>query len=811
MFAQQLRRLVTMLIAVTIPLTLGVVLAPSANAVDYSATPRTTTWSPTDGRVYAVTRIDNTVFIGGSFTTLRNPAGTSTTSRSRLAAFDATTGALLPWNPGANGDVRALEASSDGSGLFVGGTFTTIAGATRNRLAEVSSTTGELVTGFSANAGAAVLAIERVGTQLFVGGSFGTIKNTNHLRLAALDEATGNPFAAFTGSADATVDTILAAPSGDRLFIGGAFRNLSGQGRNFIGAIQPTTGAATSWIPSAPCSDLQNLCEVLDLAQDSGKVYAGVGGPGGRVVAYDLTSGSRRWAAFGDGDVQAVAVSDNVVYAGGHFGPNFANQTRSGIVALSSTTGGALAFAPQMTGNLGVWDILPDGDRLRVGGGFQRIDNSGARARYAEFDALTTAPDTTPPTAPTNLRTTNLTDTIVSFSWNASSDDTVVSGYRVLRDGAVVTSIGVTNYTDRNRTPNTTYTYEVQATDAAGNWSDLSNPLVVTTQPPSTSLVRSGSVWRYLSNGSDQGTAWRAPGFVDTSWSSGNAQLGYGESDEATAISPLGLTHYFRQSFQVPDVAAIGALNVRLLRDDGAVVYVNGVEVWRSNMPTGTLTFQTPAATEVTGNAESTYVNQAIPVSSLVNGTNTIAVEVHNVTGSDDVSFDLELIPTLAGNALISTGDSWRYRDTSSAPAADWASPAFSDAGWAQGPSQLGFGDGDEATPITRGAVSFYFRRTITVADPSTLSTLSFQLLRDDGAVVYVNGTEVNRSNLPAGTIAYGTLASSNISGTAERTYQSFSAPASLLVPGANVIAVEVHQDVASSSDVSMDLLLSGS
>lgn len=794
--------------------TLGVASTPAR--ADYRSTPRTTTWSPVDGRVYAIERSGDTVFIGGSFTAIRGPNG-STQTRSRLAAYDATTGALLPWNPGANGDVRALRASSNGSGLFVGGAFTSIAGVVRSRLAELSTTTGALISAFRTTANNTVLALERIGTRLYVGGGFTTMSvtgtNLNRSRLAALNEANGSFVTGWSASANNQVATLAASPDGDRLFVGGRFTILSGQSRDFVGAVTTATGAASPWRPPIPCTDVQNPCFVFDLAVDIGKVYAAVGGPGGRVVAWDLASAVRRWASYGDGDVQTVEVESGVVYAGGHFDVLWADQPRAGIVALSSSSGGLLTFGPIILGGLGVWAIEADADRLRIGGGFTRIDGNWQRARYAEFDVVPTPPDISPPTVPPNLRTTDVSDNLVSLAWDASTDDVVVAGYQLLRDGVPLATLGTTTYTDRGLAPSTTYRYQVQAADAAGNWSDLSAPLSVTTAPPSNSLVHVGSTWRYLSNGSDQGTAWRGSGFDDSTWSSGDAQLGYGDSDETTVISPLGLTHYFRRRFDVADPASVAGLRLRVLRDDGAVVYVNGTEVWRSNLPAGTITYQTPAETDISGAAESTFLSQLIPSSVLVAGQNTIAVEVHNRSGSTDVSFDLELAPEGAPpppppppQQLLATGSTWRYRDATSAPAPAWASTAYDDTGWASGPSQLGFGDGDEATLLTRGARTFYFRTSFNVADPTGSTPLSLSLLRDDGAIVYLNGTEIYRTNLPAGPVDHTTFASANVSGGAENTFHSFTAPSSLLVAGANVVAVEVHQDATYSSDVSMDL-----
>ncbi|HXI51251.1 MAG TPA: hypothetical protein VNH84_07095, partial [Candidatus Saccharimonadales bacterium] len=105
-------------------------------------------------------------------------------------------------------------------------------------------------------------------------------------------------------------------------------------------------------------------------------------------------------------------------------------------------------------------------------------------------------------------------------------------------------------------------------------------------------LVSFGSVWKYLDNGSDQGTAWRAPGFNDGAWASGPAQLGYGDGDEATIVS-FGpdsankyITTYFRRTFNVSNVSSYTNLAVQLLRDDAGVVYLNGTEIFRSpNLP----------------------------------------------------------------------------------------------------------------------------------------------------------------------------------------------------------------------------------
>ena len=178
----------------------------------------------------------------------------------------------------------------------------------------------------------------------------------------------------------------------------------------------------------------------------------------------------------------------------------------------------------------------------------------------------------------------------------------------------------------------------------------LLTPASSAVRAQSSVLVAAGSTWRYLDDGSNQGTAWRSQSYDDAAWATGRAQLGYGDGDEASVIrygsnaNAKNITTYFRRTFSVTNPSAFGSLALNILRDDGAVVYINGAEVFRTNMPAGTIGHTTVASTAIAGTAESTFVSAAISPSSLVAGTNVIAVEVHQSDPtSSDLSFDLEL------------------------------------------------------------------------------------------------------------------------------------------------------------------------
>jgi len=201
---------------------------------------------------------------------------------------------------------------------------------------------------------------------------------------------------------------------------------------------------------------------------------------------------------------------------------------------------------------------------------------------------------------------------------------------------------------------------------ATDNTGVTSNSAPVLIRAGGFSLVNTGAVWKYLDDQTDPGTAWREPAFDDSGWSSGAAQLGFGDGDEATLIRwkiaevPI-ITAYFRRQFVCPDPANFSALMLRLLRDDGGVVYLNGVEVFRSNMPDGDINYTTYAQYSVgTGPEEGIlYFPTHLPPALLVTGTNTFAVEIHHITqfSSTDLSFDCELtaFPTAAATHLTAT------------------------------------------------------------------------------------------------------------------------------------------------------------
>ena len=169
-----------------------------------------------------------------------------------------------------------------------------------------------------------------------------------------------------------------------------------------------------------------------------------------------------------------------------------------------------------------------------------------------------------------------------------------------------------------------------------------------------------GTQWRYLDDGSNQGTAWRQPGFVASGWKGPQAgQLGYGDGDENPPAVSYGLngnskypTTYFLSTFEVAsaaDLAGLSNLTLNLKRDDGAVVYLNGAELVRDNMAAGEPSHLAYSQANAGDDGQNFLTFGDLPLARLRVGTNTVAVEIHQANGtSSDISFDCRLGATRA-------------------------------------------------------------------------------------------------------------------------------------------------------------------
>jgi hypothetical protein len=321
--------------------------ASSASAA-YAPDPSPTTWTP-DGAVLAVVTAGNRTYVGGAFT-------------GGVAALDST-GALL-WRGTANNTVRALALSSDASRLLAGGAFTSVSGATHRKLASLSPTTGAADPTWRGAAGGLVRDMVVNGDVVYYGGTFQTHQGISQVGVGANVVSTGRPYTAFTASTDAKVFGL--AISNGRLFMAGSFTTVNGFARNSLASVTLATNSLDAWNPDRISS---GSTQYWDVAVNATTAY--VGTSGNRLGAVDVNSGALRFRVQANGDVQALALADGKLYAGGHFGV-LAGQDRVILGAVDQTTGALDPnFVPTFrTRYPGIWALSATTTKLTVGGYF---------------------------------------------------------------------------------------------------------------------------------------------------------------------------------------------------------------------------------------------------------------------------------------------------------------------------------------------------------------------------------------------------------------------------------------------------------
>ncbi|MEV0651125.1 hypothetical protein AB0I28_38310 [Phytomonospora sp. NPDC050363] len=330
-----------------------------------------------NGPVRAVAFMGDTVYLGGDFS-IANADG-KRYYRDHLAAVNARTGALLPFAPEVDGSVHALAVS--GSQLYAGGYFGTVDGAKRRRVARFTS--GELDSWRHVVSGNVRTLAVSDGV-LYAGGSFSTVDSQSRTNLAAWNLST-DTLSAFAPVPDGTVRSVT--PGAKRLYISGTFASVNGATARKLAAVSKSTGALdTSFAPG-----MTSIVYDVHLAHD--RVYAAVGGQGGRLIAFDY-DGSKRWETTTDGDVQTVTSIGGTLYAGGHFehvcsSPNTGDfgacldgdkAQRLKFLAVDSN-GKLTGWDPWSDSAVGVWTLAASGETLAAGGEFLTFANRTVKQR----------------------------------------------------------------------------------------------------------------------------------------------------------------------------------------------------------------------------------------------------------------------------------------------------------------------------------------------------------------------------------------------------------------------------------------------
>ena len=335
-----------------------------------------TTVTATGAGVRALLVDGQIIYVGGSFTSIGGA------TRNRIAALDSMTGNATAWNPDAGSTVRALALA--GATIYAGGNFTSIGGASRNRLAALNVVTGSAtawnpnVESVPASLPTEINAIEVAGMIVYAGGLFNTINNgRTRNNLAAIDAATGTIIMNWNPNANGQVFAL--AVNGGEIYAGGRFTTMGADTRRFIAALTAETGVALPWSPSLstvipPTTTTTDTAHVYALAMNGLTLYAGgslrtSGLARKNIAAFNTATGRpTMWNPSANSSVTALAVSGATVYAGGSFTSIGGVAARNQLAALDARTGMATAWNPNAAGTSEVNAIDVAGTTVYVGG-----------------------------------------------------------------------------------------------------------------------------------------------------------------------------------------------------------------------------------------------------------------------------------------------------------------------------------------------------------------------------------------------------------------------------------------------------------
>lgn len=507
--------------------------APPAGELPTTTADPLPTWQ-TNGTVWAIETLGDTVYVGGSFTAIRppgtGPGDPAELPRLNVAAFNAATGQPLPWAPAVEANagqevlVWDLEASPDGRTLYIAGKFTKINGQSRPRIGSFTLPTGTL-TGFRHDLDAAAEALAVTPTTVYTGGNFTTADGAPRQRLAAFDTTTG-ALTNWAPAADRRVMSMTLSPDRTQVIIGGKFNSLNGNPPHGLGSVHTdATGTNAPWETGLEYHDDSHHSWATDLITDNDTVYVSAAGTGtfdGR-LAVDPNGGTLRWIDNCLGGTETITILAGVLYSGSHAHncstqpdgfPQLGNNAHQRLLAEPAKPDPARYDTPPIlhwfpdtnagpTDGQGPRAMDNDGHHLWVGGDFTTI-NDQPQQSLTRFGDLTVQNDTNAPeplTKPAVTKPDGTTGTL-TITWTQTWDrDNKQLKYEVLRDGTTVVhtldspsqfwNLQNLNYTDTGLTPGSTHTYTVRATDHFGNTtqSPTSDP-VQTSQPTAPSNHR---------------------------------------------------------------------------------------------------------------------------------------------------------------------------------------------------------------------------------------------------------------------------------------------------------------------------------
>ncbi|HST83926.1 MAG TPA: Ig-like domain-containing protein [Kineosporiaceae bacterium] len=296
------------------------------------------------GEISDIEVVGNKAYIAGSFTSIRNATGTAV-DQPYIAAFNIDTGLLdTTFRPVVPSAVEAVEASPNGSALYITGAFNTVNGVTKRKLAKINPTTGATDTAFTANLGARGTALAVTNNWVYVGGQFTTVNSSNRSALAAVNPTTGAvdtgfnlPITQGIGSGGVLkVSQLKLTSNNATLVVAHTGRLVAGQQRVALAQIDTAGKSLKAWNTNLFADYLPVTGGVVrvtnfDISPDNSYLVTVSGGGGDRppvsdtAVAFPMNGGANpsdveeKWVSRLFDSVYGVAITEKAVYLGGHF------------------------------------------------------------------------------------------------------------------------------------------------------------------------------------------------------------------------------------------------------------------------------------------------------------------------------------------------------------------------------------------------------------------------------------------------------------------------------------------------------------
>ena len=796
--------------------------------------------------VQAITQVGDTVFTGGDFAYLESAAGAHV-DQSYLAGFNVNTGELVQtFKPKFNGQIKSLEALPNNK-LAVGGEFTEVNGEKVPGFAVLDPATGQLdrelnlqVENNVSGSALSVKTLQAQGDYLYLGGTFthlkssGTPNKVYSRNAARVKISTNQVDRTWTPRFNGTVNGMSASADNSEVFAAGYFTEMNDQRAFRVARILDSAKKVGTWevtpsyLPDPQTREKRVWGFHFDVQDAGSSVW--LGGTEHMISQYTKNEPMTRLSSSitrNGGDFQDLHLNGNNIYGACHCG-DFLYQGSGThdyawrgstvtdsirlVAAFDKDSGKTLPeFAPTLKGKSGhgIWESFVDSNGvLWVGGDLNRsLGENGVQQESVGF--VRYAPrDVTPPPAPSNLTVAQSGDND-QLNWSASGE--AGARYHVLRNDRVIATVNGTSYrvkhTDNAR-------YFVRAADANGNYSASTSVAVSgkKAEQPKQENPKQENPQPQPENPKQDDPKQEDPKQEQPKQEDPKQEAPKQDNpkqEQPKQEEPKQEQPKQEDPKQDDNKNIVNPQPENPIQDDPKQEQPKQEDPKQDEQPQP----ENPATDD--------QVQPADPNDDLKpNEPKQQENPKQEQPKQEDPKQDnpkqeqpkqeapkQEQKPR-GDQVLVDSGSSWVYRVGSDRAESEWKTRSWLGGAWSRGKAPLGAGSVNVETEVNTffgTPMSIYARKDVTLTKEQAQQYLKLTTYADDGTVVYVNGKEVARKNMPQGRISANTPATQRPESQNAQLF-SVDVPAEYLREGRNAIAVEVHANSHWSNNISFDM-----